>query len=105
MSLSFYSPLIDGSHPLPPHSPWSYLTAFSQDPLENYSVQVRAQGWRCENPTIKAALESAQSLHVQGSYAMQPVRRNSSRKQWLFKGQGVIHVDEAPLPKRTRSNK
>ena len=76
---------------------------FSQDPLENYFGQVRARGGRCENPTVKAALESAQSLRVQGSYAMRPVRGNSSRKRLLFNTQDVI--DTTPLVKRAKSKK
>ena len=56
----------------------------SQDPLENYFGRVRARGGRCENPTAKDCLQSAQSLRVQGSFAMQPVRGNSSRKKHLF---------------------
>ena len=76
---------------------------FSQDPLENYFGQLRACGGRSENPTVKASLESAQSLRVQGSLAMQPVRGNSSRKRRLFQGQEI--VDETPLPKRRRQKK
>ena len=76
---------------------------FSQDPLENYFGQLRARGGRCENPTVQASLESAQSLRVQGSLAMQPVRGNSSRKRRLFHGQEII--DETPLPKRRRQKK
>ena len=49
----------------------------SQDPLENYFGRVRAKGGRCENPTAKDCLVSAQSLRVQGSFAMQPIRGNS----------------------------
>ena len=63
---------------------------FSQDPLENYFGQLRARGGRCENPTIKGTLESAQSLRVQGSLAMQLVRGNSSRKRRLFPDQEKI---------------
>ena len=76
---------------------------FSQDPLENYFGQLCARGGRCENPTTKGTLESAQSLRVQGSLAMQPVRGNSSRKRRLFPDQEKI--DETPLPKRGRSEK
>jgi len=76
---------------------------FSQDPLENYFGQLRACGGRCENPTVKASLESAQSLRVQGSLAMEPVRGNSSRKRRLFHGKEII--DDTPLPKRRRQKK
>ena len=47
----------------------------SQDLLEKYFGRVRARGGRCENPTAKDCLESAQSLGVQGSFAMQIIRR------------------------------
>ena len=76
---------------------------FSQDKLENYFGQVRAKGGQCEDPTAKSTLESAQSLRVQGSLAMQPVRGNSSRKRRLFHEQDVI--DDSPLPKRKRKIK
>jgi len=76
---------------------------FSQDPLENYFGQLRACGGRCENPTVKASLESAQSLRVQGSLAMEPVRGNSSRKRRLFHGKEII--DDTPLPKRRGQKK
>ena len=39
---------------------------FSQDPLENYLGQLRACGGRSGNPTVRASLESAQSLKVAG---------------------------------------
>lgn len=73
---------------------------FSQDPLENYFGQVRARGGRCENPTVRGCLESAQSLRVQGSLALQPVRGNSSRKRRLFPG--PEHIDSEPLQKKPR---
>ena len=57
---------------------------FSQDPLENYFGQLRARGGRCQNSTIQACLTSAQSLRIQGSVSMTPVRGNSSRKKRLF---------------------
>ena len=75
----------------------------SQDPLENYFGRVRARGGQCENPTAKDCLESAQSLRVQGSFAMQPIRGNSSRKKHLFPG--GCEVDNSPLSKRPRCTK
>lgn len=54
---------------------------FSQDPLENYFGQQRSRGGWCQNPTVQACLTSAQSLRVQGSLAMIPVRGDSSRKR------------------------
>lgn len=76
---------------------------FSQDPLENYFGQVRSRGGWCDNPTAKSCLESAQSLRVQGSQAMLPVRGNSSRKRRLL--QGVEDVSNIPLPKRPRQGR
>ena len=69
----------------------------SQDPLENYFGRVRARGGRCENPTAKDCLVSAQSLRVQGSFAMEPIRGNSSRKKRLFPG--GCEIDNVPLSK------
>ena len=57
---------------------------FSQDPLENYFGQQRARGGRCQNPTIQACLTSAQSLRVQGSVSMTPIRGNSSRNKLTY---------------------
>ena len=54
---------------------------FSQDPLENYFGQQRSSGGWCQNPTVSSCLISAQSLCIQGSMAMLPVRGNSSRKR------------------------
>lgn len=76
---------------------------FSQDPLENYFGQVRSRGGWCDNPTAKSCLESAQSLRVQGSMAMQPIRGNSSRKRRLFQDQEIISTK--PLPKKPRHRK
>ena len=71
-------------------------------PLENYFSHQRAQGSRCDNPTAGACL-TAQSIRVQGSTALQPVRGNCSRKRRLFSGKEVI--DDTPLRKRARSSK
>lgn len=73
---------------------------FTQDPLENYFGQLRSRGGWCDNPTVKSCLESAQSLRVQGSQAMLPVRGNSSRKRRLFQGQEII--SDKPLSKKPR---
>ena len=75
---------------------------FSQDPLENYFGQLRARGGQCENLTVKSALESAQSLKVQGSLSMQPVMGNSSRKRWLFHGQE--YNNNSPLLRGEKRN-
>ena len=72
---------------------------FSQDPLENYFGQLRARGGRCDNPTIKSVIESAQSLRIQRSLALQPVRGNCSRKRRLFPEAEEV-IDNKPLLKR-----
>ena len=73
---------------------------FSQDPLENYFGQQRSSGGWCQNPTVSSCLTSAQSLRIQGSMAMLPVRGNSSRKRRVLKDANMI--DNTPLPKRKR---
>jgi hypothetical protein len=74
---------------------------FSQDPLENYFSRQRASGGRCDNPTASNTLNSAQSLRVQGSLALQSVRGNCSHKRRLFADQQPV-IDDTPLPKRPR---
>ena len=54
---------------------------FSQDSLENYFGQQRARGGRCDNPTVKTCIEAAQSLRVQKSFGLQPVRGNCNREE------------------------
>ena len=71
----------------------------SQDPLENYFGQQRAHGGWCQNPTVQSCVTAAQSLCVQGSLAMLPVRGNSNRKRRLFPRE---IIDETPLPKKPR---
>ncbi len=56
--------------------PYLLSEHFSQDPLENYFGQQRSRGGRNQNPTVQACLTSAQSLRVQGSMAMVPLRGN-----------------------------
>lgn len=75
---------------------------FCQDKLENYFGQLRARGGRCDNPTVQSCIDSAQSIRVQRSFAMEPIRGNSSRKRRLFKDDVI---DDTPLPKRPRQKK
>lgn len=70
---------------------------FSQDPIENYFGQQRMHGGKCENPTVDSMIMAAQSLRVQGSQAMLPVRGNSSRKRRLVLDEVI---DDTPLPKK-----
>ena len=77
---------------------------FSQDPLENYFGQQRSRGRWCQNPTVQACLSSAQSIRIQGSMAMIPVRGNTSRKHRALKDVNDI-IDDSPLPKRKRRKK
>lgn len=74
---------------------------FSQDPLENYFGQLRSRGGWCQNPTVQACLTSAQTLRIQGSMAMMPVRGNSNRKCRVLKEVNDV-IDNTPLPKRKR---
>ena len=53
--------------------------------------------------TAKTCLDSAQSLRVQGSLAMDPIRGNSSKKRCLFHGKEMI--SDKPLPKKPRHKK
>ena len=73
---------------------------FSQDPLEDYFSRQRAKGGRCENPTALASLQAAQSIRVQGSFGLQPLRGNCSYKRRIFPEQPPI--DNQPIPKRGR---
>ena len=74
---------------------------FSQDPLENYFGQLRARGGRCDNPIVRASIDSAQSLRVQRSLALQPVRGNSRSKRRLLPDAKEV-IDSQPLPKRKK---
>ncbi len=51
---------------------------FSQDPLEKNFSQLRARGGCCDNPTVQACMDATQSIRIQKSLALQPVRGNSS---------------------------
>ena len=74
---------------------------FCQDLLENYFGQQRSCGGWSQNPTISACISSAQSIRVQGSQAMVPVRGNSSRKRRILKDKNDV-IDSTPLQKRKR---
>ena len=71
-----------------------------QHHLENYFGQQRARGGWCNNPTMADCLHSAQSLRVQHSFPLQPVRGNCSKKRKLFSA-----IDDTPLPKKPRKPK
>lgn len=73
-----------------------------QDPLENYFGQQRARGGWCQNPTAQACITAAQSLRIQGSLAMVPVRGNSRRKRRLVERKEIL--DDRPLNKKKRRN-
>ena len=75
---------------------------FSQDPLENYFGQLRSHGGWTLNPTVSACPSSAQSIRVQGSMAMMPVRGNSTRKRHALQDKADV-IDNSPLPKRKRN--
>lgn len=86
-------PFMEGKYILSEH--------FSQDPLENYFGQQRSRGGWCQNPTVSACLSSAQSIRIQSSMAMIPVRGNSRKKRRVLQGKSDV-IDNAPLPKRKR---
>ena len=52
-----------------------------QDPLEHYFGQQQAQGGWCQNLTAQACINAAQSLRVQGSLSMLPVRGNFRKRR------------------------
>ncbi len=74
---------------------------FCQDPLENYFGQQRSCGEWNQNPTVCACISSAQSIRVQGSQVMVPVRGNSSGKRQILKDKSDV-IDSTPLQKRKR---
>ena len=75
---------------------------FNQDPLESYFGNVRAAGRRNVNPSVREVLSTADTLRLQGSMALDPVRGNSSRKRRLFQSKD-IDVTDAPLPRAKKS--
>ena len=76
----------------------------SQDPIENYFGQLRSKGRWCQNPSVSDCITSAQSIRVQRSMSMMPVRGNCARKKQLFPD-GKENIDDAPLPKRRCARK
>ena len=74
-----------------------------QDPLENYFGQQRARGGRCDNPTVKEALQNAVAIRAQHSIQLDRVQGNCRRKRNLFDPEETDVIDEAQLPKRRRS--
>ncbi len=81
------------------YNPYLLSEHFSQDPIENYFGQQRSRGGYCQNPNVQACLTSAQSLRVQGSLSMIPLRGNSRQKKRLFTDE---IIDDKHLPKRPR---
>ena len=75
---------------------------FSQDPIENYFGKLRYHGGWCQNPTVSACITAAQSLRVQSSMAMIPVRGNSRRKRRVLKDVDNDVIDNTPLQKKKR---
>ena len=69
---------------------------FSQDPIEKHFGQQCSHGGRCNNLTVKALL-TAQSLCVQGSQAMLPVRGNYNHERRLIPQQTIANT---PLPNK-----
>ena len=66
--------------------------------MEALFGQIRMKGGRNNNPTLQQINDSAISLRVQGSAALDPIRGNCKR---TGKSTDFI-VDETPFPKRKR---
>ena len=82
-----------------------FVFIISQDPLEKYFGQQRAQGGHNENPNIQQCIHSAAALRVQKSLALDSVRGNCRRKRPLFKDPSNLdNIDLTPLPKRKRKH-
>ena len=76
---------------------------FSQDPIENYFGRQRAAGGYSQHPTVQACITNTQSLRVQGSHALDPVRGNSSRKRRLFQSKEVIDYQKEKGTQKSNS--
>ena len=74
---------------------------FCQDPVEVFFGHQRAKGGRNDNPTVKQFCDATVSLRVQSSAALDPIRGNCRKRP----ADKLIHVSEAPLPKRRRGCK
>ena len=76
----------------------SYLLSehFNQDPLEQFFGKQRAQGARCDNPTIQQFMKNSVSIRQQKSASLAPLRGNSTRRS------SQLVIDDTPLPKRRR---
>lgn len=74
-----------------------------QDPLENYFGQQRLRGGRCDNPTIKEALQNAVAVRAQHSIQLDSVQGNCRRKRNLFHSEAADVIDDTPLTKRKRA--
>ena len=74
---------------------------FNQDPLESYFGNVRAAG-QSDNPSVREMLDTADTLRLQGSMALDPVWGNSSRKRRLFQSKD-IGVTDTPLPRAKKT--
>lgn len=80
----------------------SYLLSekFCQDPIESFFGKQRGHGGRNENPSVKQFLENTNSLRMQGSAALEPLRGNCRKR-----AASCSAPDNTPLPKRKRSTK
>ena len=77
---------------------------FCQDPVETFFSHQRSKGGHSDNPTVKQFLDNTESIRIQKSAALAPLRGNCSRK-YSKREQQVIEVDNTPLKKRKRSSK
>ena len=92
-----------------PPFPNAYVLSvnFNQDRLENYFGKVRMAGGRSNNPDIKQMLNISDSLRVQASIAIDPLRGNCRKRGKLFEAtdEDLEEIINLPLPKRKKSTK
>ena len=73
----------------------------NQDPLESFFGKQRQRGGGSDNPNVYQFINNTQSLRIQGSVALQPLRGNC-RKREQINEENLITSE--PLPKRKRTS-
>ena len=82
----------------------SYILSekFNQDPLKSFFGMQRIRGGSNDNPNVVTFLKNTNTLRLQGSAALKPLRGNSQRDH--KENTAPLVVDSTPLPKRARKN-
>ena len=83
-----------------PHVVYVLSAKLSQDCVESFFGKQRMRGGYCENPNVSSFISGAQSLRVQSSTAIQPLRGNCR-----LRVVDDVCIDDRPLPKRKRISK